>query len=357
MNLIFWQNTISPHQLPYIFELAKINEVEKVILITPVKQNKEREKLGWSVSYKETDKFNIIINPDTNQINSILSQYQENSHHFFSGIRAFPFVFNSFKISLKYNIKRSIIVESPFFYKKPPFLHYIRQLLFDYKYYKFIYSFYAMGSSACKWYSKLYKGPIINFKYCTGNALPPFNPPRNSTLKLVFVGSFIKRKNIEIVIKALSKLKEKSIEFHLLGDGHLRAKLIKMTQKSALTQNVFFHGVKNNSEIPTLLSQFDVLILPSHFDGWGAVVNEALMAGLYVIVSNRCGSKDLIDDNKERGIIIQPKSEDLKSALKYIVENKKTIDETRINRTQWSKKIYPESVAKYFFDTIEPLNV
>ena len=357
MNLIFWQNTISLHQLPYIFELAKISEVEKVILITPVKQNKEREKLGWSVSYKETDKFNIIINPDTNQINSILSQYQENSHHFFSGIRAFPFVFNSFKISLKYNIKRSIIVESPFFYKKPPFLHYIRQLLFDYKYYKFIYSFYAMGSSACKWYSKLYKGPIINFKYCTGNALPPFNPPRNSTLKLVFVGSFIKRKNIEIVINALSKLKEKSIEFHLIGDGPLKAKLIKMTKKSALTQNVFFHGVKNNSEIPTLLSQFDVLILPSHFDGWGAVVNEALMAGLYVIVSNRCGSKDLIDDNKERGIIIQPKSEDLKSALKYIVENKKTIDETRINRTQWSKKIYPESVAKYFFDTIEPLNV
>lgn len=349
MNLIFWQNSISPHQLPYIFELSKMDEIEKVLLITPVEQSEERKKLGWSIHYTETNKFKIIINPNIRQINSIFSQYQNNSHHFFSGIRAFPFVFNSFKISLKYNIKRSIIVETPFFYKKPPFLQYIRQLLFDYKYYKFISSFYAIGSSACKWYSKLYKGPIINFKYCTGNTQNQLSLPNNSTLKLVFVGSFIKRKNIEIIIKALAKLKEKNIEFYLIGDGPLKTKLIKLTQKLTLTQNAFFLGVKRQEEIPILLAQFDVLILPSHYDGWGAVVNEALMQGLFVIVSNRCGSKDLIDNKKERGIVIQPKTKDLISALKYVIENKKTINDTRENRIKWSRKISSEYIAKEFF--------
>lgn len=353
MNLIFWQNTISPHQLPYIFELSKINEVKKVILITPIKQSEERKKLGWSVSYQETDKFKIVLNPDVSQINSIFLEYQENSHHFFSGLRAFPFVFNSFKISLKYRIKRSIIAELPTFYKKPPFLHFLRQLLFDYKYYKYINSFYAIGSSACKWYSKLYKGPIINFKYCTNSVQTHLNYPKNSTIKLVFVGNFIKLKNIEIVIKALTKFKEKKIEFHLIGDGPLKNKLIDMTKKQSLTNNVFFHGIVNNEKIPQILPQFDILILPSHYDGWGAVVNEALMVGLFVIVSNRCGSKDLIDNNKERGIVIKPTIKDIINALNYVTENIEIINKTRENRINWTKNISPVSVAKDFFLSIK----
>lgn len=46
-------------------------------------------------------------------------------------------------------------------------------------------------------------------------------------------------------------------------------------------------------EIPSILSNQDILILPSIYDGWGAVVNEALQSGLYVISSNQCGAKDL----------------------------------------------------------------
>ncbi len=354
MNLIFWQNKISPHQYPYIYKLSEFDKVTKVILVVPEILSRDREKLGWSINYKENDKFSVILNPDKQTINDIFNKYTNNSHHFFSGLSAFPFVFYAFKISLNYKVQRSIITETPFFYKKPPFLHLIKHFLFDAKYYQHIHSIYAIGSSACNWYSKLYKGLIINFKYCTENTLPTFYSPRNSTLKLVFVGSFIKRKNIEIVIKALSKLKEKSIEFHLIGDGPLRAKLIKMTQKSALSQNVFFHGVKNNSEIPTLLSQFDVLILPSHYDGWGAVVNEALQSGLYVLVSNNCGSKDLIDSEKERGIIFNPKnSKELLKAITHVVNNINIIRSQRINRIQWANEnISPKAVATYFLNTL-----
>ncbi|MGQ9847919.1 MAG: glycosyltransferase family 4 protein [Bacteroidales bacterium] len=358
MNLVFWQNTISPHQLPYIFELSKINEVKKVILIVPIKESEERKKLGWSVFYEETDKFKIVLNPDVSQVNSFFLEYQENSHHFFSGIRAFPFVFNAFKISLKYKIKRSIIAETPFFYKKPPFLHFIRQLIFDYKYYKYIYSFYAIGSTAAKWYSKLYKGPIINFKYCTNNKQTVLSNPDNSILKLVFVGNFIKLKNIEIVIKALSKLKDKNIEFHLIGDGPLKNKLTNMIKKRSLTNNVFFHGVVNNEKIPQILSQFDVLILPSKFDGWGAVVNEALSVGLYAIVSNRCGSKDLIDDNKERGIVVRTKLKDIVNILNFVTNNLEYINKTRLNRIQWATKhISPGSVAKEFILSLKDKNI
>ena len=38
----------------------------------------------------------------------------------------------------------------------------------------------------------------------------------------------------------------------------------------------------------------DAFVLPSRHDGWGVVVNEALGAGLPIIVSDRVGARDLV---------------------------------------------------------------
>lgn len=60
------------------------------------------------------------------------------------------------------------------------------------------------------------------------------------------------------------------------------------------------------SEVPEFMQHNDVLILPSLHDGWGAVVNEAMTLGLYVIVSDRCGAKALIADETD-GLILNQK--------------------------------------------------
>lgn len=48
------------------------------------------------------------------------------------------------------------------------------------------------------------------------------------------------------------------------------------------------------NEIPHIMENHDILILPSLHDGWGAVVNEAITMGLYIITSDKCGAKALI---------------------------------------------------------------
>ena len=54
----------------------------------------------------------------------------------------------------------------------------------------------------------------------------------------------------------------------------------------------------------------DALILPSIYEPWGLVVNEAMLAGLPVLVSDICGcSLDLVEEGKN-GYIIDPKSID-----------------------------------------------
>jgi glycosyltransferase involved in cell wall biosynthesis len=46
------------------------------------------------------------------------------------------------------------------------------------------------------------------------------------------------------------------------------------------------------------------LVLPSVFDGWGIVVNEALQSGIPALVSDQCGAKELIR-NGQNGLIFE----------------------------------------------------
>ena len=63
--------------------------------------------------------------------------------------------------------------------------------------------------------------------------------------------------------------------------------------------NVITLGYKNQLELPEIYASFDVFVLPSGVgETWGLVVNEAMLFGLPVIVSDLVGcSDDLVKDN------------------------------------------------------------
>ena len=57
----------------------------------------------------------------------------------------------------------------------------------------------------------------------------------------------------------------------------------------------FFEGFQQVSELPRYYAFADAVVLPTDYDRWGLVVNEALATGAYVICSNLAGaSRDLI---------------------------------------------------------------
>jgi glycosyltransferase involved in cell wall biosynthesis len=49
-------------------------------------------------------------------------------------------------------------------------------------------------------------------------------------------------------------------------------------------------GFHPPEELPQLFAQADVFVLPSVYDGWGVVVNQALGAGLPILVSDHVGA-------------------------------------------------------------------
>lgn len=59
--------------------------------------------------------------------------------------------------------------------------------------------------------------------------------------------------------------------------------------KSMAAPNITFQGFVNNDELGEIYQQHDVFILPSNYEPWGLVVEEALYWGLPVIVSEKVG--------------------------------------------------------------------
>ena len=78
----------------------------------------------------------------------------------------------------------------------------------------------------------------------------------------------------------------------VLGDGIL----LSAMRAASASQRVHFEGFVNQSAMPAVLSLGDILALPSSFEPWGLVVNEALAVGLLPVVSDSVGcAPDLVE--------------------------------------------------------------
>jgi glycosyltransferase involved in cell wall biosynthesis len=83
------------------------------------------------------------------------------------------------------------------------------------------------------------------------------------------------------------------------GDGPLRASLEAQAASLGILDRVRFLGFVNQSGLPSVYTSFDMLILPSDYEPFGLVVNEAMLCGCPAVVSDRVGAKyDLIREGE-----------------------------------------------------------
>jgi glycosyltransferase involved in cell wall biosynthesis len=359
-RLVFWMNVLSPHQMPYIRRLKSDNRVGQVIVNVAESMSAFRASMGWEgQDQQQDDRLQINIAPDIKEIEKILSEKPSDSIHFFSGINAFKFVFTCFKASLKYNMRRGIITEGPFTYflgmpqGKPLWLHKLRFFLTNSKYIADINYIFAIGEMAQIFYKNISdKWEVVPFIYCT-NTLEElsFCRQKENLTKFLFVGSMISRKNPGLIIEASTKLTDVNYELNFIGDGDRLATCQHLASKMT---NVTFLGKKKINEIPAHLFKNDVLILPSKYDGWGAVVNEALLTGMFVVCSDNCGSKDLIKPGTNGIIFKSGSAQSLSEAMKWCLEHIDLIRSNRKNRLELAKtKITANVISRYFVDYLD----
>jgi glycosyltransferase involved in cell wall biosynthesis len=129
-----------------------------------------------------------------------------------------------------------------------------------------------------------------------------------------------------------------------------------MAEESGMRGKVIFTGVMDNRLVRRELSQADILILPSHWDGWGAVVNEALMAGVPVICSDFCGAADLIKPGFNGDIFTCDSLHSLTRVMQKWISSGPLPVAQRDQIRHWSGCISGLSVARYFLDILRRVN-
>lgn len=141
---------------------------------------------------------------------------------------------------------------------------------------------------------------------------------------------------------------------NIIGDGPLRLDLQKEILKNHLENKIELLGTKPQAEIPNYIQQVDVLILPSLYDGWGAVVNEALLTGCYVICSDAAGASDLIKKEERLGNVFHRGDiKQLADCIEWCNNNILEIRRNRMFRKKWAEEhIDGKVVARYMIDCL-----
>lgn len=121
----------------------------------------------------------------------------------------------------------------------------------------------------------------------------------------LYAGALAPEKNLDVLLRALATVPHQSPpQLLLVGDGDQRPELKAVVRSLGLGEQVRFAGLRPWEELPALYAAADLLVLPSQFETWGAVVNEALACGLPVIVSDQVGcAPDLVRPGQNGWIV------------------------------------------------------
>ncbi len=167
-------------------------------------------------------------------------------------------------------------------------------------------------------------------------------------MRLILVASILRRKGVDVAITAIEKINQEglSVTLDIYGSGDFRSMLGKGNEF------VRHKGIVPLEQVQSIIAGYDALLLPSRHDGWGVVVNEALLQGVPVIVSDRVGAKCLVQAGRAGLVFTSGDSHDLAEKIKILIKTPALLAEFRVNATKVGEQISPEHAARYFLEVL-----
>lgn len=143
----------------------------------------------------------------------------------------------------------------------------------------------------------------------------PFQLPKiglaNRPLRLLFAGTVTQRKGISYLLEAMAGLSPSdSVELHIVGG--VQGSGLAFRKQKELYQH---HPPVSQHELFQLYGEFDALVLPTVFEGFGLVIVEAMAAGLPVITTAHSMGPDVVTNGKNGWIVPIRDAQSLKDRI------------------------------------------
>lgn len=144
---------------------------------------------------------------------------------------------------------------------------------------------------------------------------------RKGDIRILYLGRLEPHKGIEDLLQAYREVVARRPDVSLLiaGDGSLRDRVLAA---QAECESIRYVGRLSGDDVWDAYCAADIFVLPSHAEPWGLVVNEAMAAGLPVIVTDRVGCvDDLVQDGVTGLVVPAEKPDRLAAAISRLIES------------------------------------
>jgi len=356
VNLVFWQNSLSIHQAPFlkaVAEQAPAYGIGEVVLNVERSVNSERRAQGWS----NPDYGPVRINVGSERPS--ISAFGAYDQHIFSGFCETAFNRKAFESALQFNHRPIITLETP--RQNQPIGKALRSVKYRFLAWRYRAADFALlpkGSMGVDYYKN--HGFVSTNMQAFAYFPQPFRDltviERQSVnrIKFIFVGKLTKLKNLGPILALFADIKDHDWSLEVVGVGPLVDEFTGFVKKNGLSHKVTFSGALDNAEAQRRMAGSDYLILPSLHDGWGAVVNESLLVGTPVIVSSGAGSSCLIRCPALGYTLDVTNREQMREVLKLAIARGQLRTSTRKDIQQWAVSTISADVgAAYFLSLVK----
>lgn len=356
MKVWFWQLIISPHMANLASELAELGV--EVCYVAHQEMSPDRKAQGWVAP--SLGKARLKLFPTENAAIAIANSAPEDVVHICQGIRGNGVISAAQSVLRKLGRKQIVVMETV---DDHGIVGCLKRLVYAHLFKAAgdgLLAVLATGLNTAEWVAArgVNRDKIFPFAYFLPaelSAKAPVNT-QSGRFRFIFVGQFIERKRLDLLIDALGALREShDFELAVVGSGPLEQKLRERAE-SQLPGRVDWIGSLPMEQVREEMKAADCLVLPSRHDGWGAVVSEALMSGTPAIASDACGAAVVVKASGVGGVFRSGNQESLKALLVGSLVKGRISSAVRLVLSNWAHCLSGRSGAIYLKALVEYLD-
>ena len=352
MKVLFVSNDLTHHLVPFFESLFPIYGKENCIFAV-LQPSIGRLKMGFPeyhedwlfVAYEHSDEEYLLLWQSSD---IIITRVWDRTNIIEKALKA----------------QKQVYYASERWYRPPIGLKRLFFLKYLMKYIQFrklsrypIFYYLAMGYYAGLDFRRvgLCKNRIFSFGYFTPQL--SFEPIASTlqAVKIIWVGNMSRMKRVIDILTVYKDIyKSYNISLDLIGQGTERSHLEKYVRENHLT-GVTFYNYLPNEEVKKRMLDADIYIFPSNgYEGWGAVVNEAMQTKCAVIASQETGAARSMIINGKNGFKYScGDCNALKEALLQLLVDRRLLESFKEEGYNTITKIWSAKEAAKRFSVIQ----
>jgi glycosyltransferase involved in cell wall biosynthesis len=367
IKIVSWQPVLTDHQA-YTYQALELVSGSKLIAYIAETENSIRKSQGWTET-KVTSVTRILI-PQKNFFSfcfKALIKHKNDIHFFaspFQDSKLIGCLFLARILGLKFYLisePYSPIMDG-YLNDGHNFINTLKAYLRPFAYYFYI-LFLRGGTLGIFTISKLAyeqyfshgipKDKLFPFGYFvpritqfTEDYRRPFK--ETPILKIVYVGALIRRKGLDVLQDAICNLQKKgypvSLDIYGAGDEALVFSNLDF---------IAYKGLIPFGNAQEVIAHYDLLVLPSHYDGWGVVINEALCSNVPVVCADSVGAGEIAKHYGAGLSFSSGNSSSLFSVLEVLMDDPNILNALRSKTKDAADALQPEVAARYMLDVLD----